>query len=160
MIVMTDGLRTLAGNAMRTALMRFTHSPLSARITGAATTAILQSSSATTVATVGFVSAGMISFSAALGIILGANVGTTVTGWLVAILGFKLKLSAVMLPLILIGTSLKLFAKERFANLGLAIAGFGLIFVGITTMQEAMGGLTVSLPRLICPMIRYWADCN
>jgi phosphate:Na+ symporter len=142
MIVMTDGLRALAGNAMRTVLMRFTHSPLSGAITGAATTAILQSSSATTVATVGFVSAGMISFSAALGIIFGANVGTTVTGWLVAILGFKLKLGAVMLPLIFVGTSLKLFAKERFAHLGLAIAGFGLIFVGIATMQDAMGGLT------------------
>jgi phosphate:Na+ symporter len=141
MIVMTDGLRALAGNAMRTALMRFTRTPLSGAITGAVTTAILQSSSATTVATVGFVGAGLISFSAALGIIFGANVGTTVTGWLVAILGVKLKLGTVILPLIFIGTSLKLFAQERVARLGYAIAGFGLIFVGITTLQEAMGGL-------------------
>ncbi|MGK7929213.1 MAG: Na/Pi cotransporter family protein [Spirulina sp.] len=141
MIVMTDGLRSLAGNAMRTALMRFTRTPLSGVLTGAASTAILQSSSATTVATVGFVSAGLISFSAALGIIFGANLGTTITGWLVAILGFKLKLGTAILPLILIGASLKLFAKGRWANLGYAIAGFGLIFVGIATIQDAMGGL-------------------
>jgi phosphate:Na+ symporter len=142
MIVMTDGLRTLAGNAMRTALMRFTHSPLSGALTGAATTAILQSSSATTVATIGFVSAGLISFSAALGIIFGANVGTTVTGWLVAILGFKLKLGTVMLPLIFVGVSLRLFTRGKWAKAGFALAGFGLIFVGISAMQDAMGGLS------------------
>lgn len=141
MIVMTDGLRALAGRAMRSALMRFTHSPLSGVLTGAATTAILQSSSATTVATVGFVSAGLIKFPEAIGIILGANLGTTVTGWLVAILGFKLKLGTVVLPLVFIGASLKLFANDRWSNLGYAIAGFGLIFVGITTMQDAMRGL-------------------
>jgi phosphate:Na+ symporter len=138
---MTDGLKALAGNAMRRALMQFTHSPLSGAITGATTTAILQSSSATTVATVGFVSAGLITFSAALGIIFGANVGTTVTGWLVAILGFKLKLGTVVLPLIFIGASLKLFAGNRVSKLGYAIAGFGLIFVGIATMQAAMSGI-------------------
>lgn len=139
MIVMTDGLRALAGNAMRRALMRFTRSPLSGVLTGATTTAILQSSSATTVATVGFVSAGLISFSGALGIIFGANIGTTFTGWLVAILGFKLKLGTAVLPLLFMGASLKLLTKGRWASLGYAIAGFGLIFVGITSMQEAMG---------------------
>jgi phosphate:Na+ symporter len=141
MIVMTDGLRSLAGNAMRSALMRFTRSPLSGAITGAVTTAVLQSSSATTVATVGFVSAGLLRFPDALGIIFGANLGTTMTGWLVAILGFKLHLDTAVLPLIFIGTSLKLFAGEKYAKVGLAIAGFGLIFVGISALQEAMSGL-------------------
>ncbi|MDJ0704875.1 MAG: Na/Pi symporter [Leptolyngbyaceae cyanobacterium MO_188.B28] len=141
MIVMTDGLRMLAGNMMRATLMRFTHTPLSGAITGSLTTAVLQSSSATTVATVGFVSAGLISFPAALGIIFGANLGTTITGWLVAIVGFKLKLGSIALPLIFIGASLKLFTKRRYANLGYAIAGFGLIFVGIATMQDGMSGL-------------------
>ncbi|MDJ0649453.1 MAG: Na/Pi symporter, partial [Xenococcaceae cyanobacterium MO_188.B19] len=93
---MTDALKTLAGSAMRRALMQFTRTPISGVLTGALATAVLQSSSATTVATVGFVSAGLIPFSAALGIILGANLGTTMTGWLVAILGFKLKLGTVM----------------------------------------------------------------
>jgi phosphate:Na+ symporter len=141
MIVMTDGLQALAGNAMRRALMRFTRNPVSGVLTGVAATAMLQSSSATTVATVGFVSAGLISFSAALGIIFGANIGTTITGWLVVILGFELKLGTVMLPLIFIGASLKLFARGRFAGWGYAIAGFGLIFVAIATMQDAMSDL-------------------
>ncbi|WP_455216884.1 Na/Pi symporter, partial [Kaarinaea lacus] len=77
MIVMTGGLRELAGVALRARLVRYTSSPLTGAISGAATTAILQSSSATTVAAVGFVSAGLMSFPQALGIIFGANVGTT-----------------------------------------------------------------------------------
>ncbi|MEM9483719.1 MAG: Na/Pi symporter [Cyanobacteria bacterium P01_F01_bin.116] len=152
MIVMTDGLRTLAGNVMRRALMRFTRNSLSGVMTGAVTTAILQSSSATTVATVGFVSAGLISFSGALGIIFGANIGTTFTGWLVAILGFKLKLATAVLPFLFMGASLKLFTKGRWASLGYAIAGFGLIFVGISAMQDAMGGLAgVITPEQLPP---------
>jgi phosphate:Na+ symporter len=140
MIVMTEGLRSLAGNAMRAALMRFTQTPLSGAITGAVATALLQSSSATTVATVGFVSAGLLPFPHALGVIFGANLGTTITGWLVAIVGFKLQLDTVVLPLIFIGASLKLLAGEKYSKTGVAIAGFGLIFVGISTLQTAMGG--------------------
>lgn len=138
---MTDGLRSLAGDVMRAALMRFTRSPLSGAITGATSTAILQSSSATTVAAVGFVGAGLISFPEALGIIFGANIGTTITGWLVVLLGFKLKISLILLPVILIGSMLRLFAKGRLAIIGYAFAGFGLIFVGISLMQQGMGGL-------------------
>jgi len=142
MIVMTDGLRALAARAIRVALMRFTRSPLSGAVTGAVSTAILQSSSATTVAAIGFVGAGLITFSASLGIIFGANIGTTITGWLVALLGFKLNLGTVILPVILVGAILRLFGKGRTANIGYALAGFGLIFVGITLMQQGMGGLT------------------
>ena len=112
MIVLTDGLHALAGNAMRNALMKFTRSPLTGAITGATTTAILQSSSATTVAAVGFVGAGLMSFSASLGIIFGANIGTTITGWLVVLLGFKLKLGTIILPVIFVGAILKLFSKQ------------------------------------------------
>lgn len=139
---MTDGLRALAGSAVRAALMRFTRSPLSGAVTGAVSTAILQSSSATTVAAVGFVGAGLITFSASLGIIFGANIGTTITGWLVALLGFKLNLGTVILPVILVGTILRLFGNGRAANIGYALAGFGLIFVGISLMQQGMSGLT------------------
>ncbi len=141
MIIMTNGLTALAGDSIRRALMRFTHSPLSGAITGATSTALIQSSSATTVAAIGFVGAGLMSFPAALGIVFGANIGTTVTGWLVAILGFKLKLSLIVLPLIFIGAILKLFASGRWANVGYALAGFGVIFVGITFMQQGMQGL-------------------
>ena len=137
-IIMTDGLGHLAGNAMRSALMRFTHSPLSGAFTGSITTAILQSSSATTVAAVGFVGAGLITFSESLGIIFGANIGTTVTGWIVVLLGFKLKLGNLAMIFVLIGVLLRLFAKNKLATFGYTLAGFSIIFVGIAMMQEGM----------------------
>lgn len=138
MIVLTDGLRTLAGSAMRSVLMRFTSSPATGALTGAASTAVLQSSSATTVAAVGFVGAEILTFPQALGIIFGANIGTTFKGWLIAILGFKLSLVNIFLPLVFIGAVLRLFTKGRLSAIGYSIAGFGLIFVGITAMQQSM----------------------
>ncbi|QOR62846.1 Na/Pi cotransporter family protein [Sulfurovum sp. ST-21] len=140
MIIMTDGLRSLAGDRMRNLLMHFTRSPISGAATGAAVTAILQSSSATTVAAVGFVSAGLLAFPEALGIIFGANIGTTITGWMVVLFGFKLNLGTAVLPVIFIGAVLKLFFKKKLAATGYALAGFGLIFIGITFLQEGMSG--------------------
>jgi len=98
MVIMTDGLKGLAGNMLRLTLTRFTHDPVSGAVSGAATTAVLQSSSATTVAAIGFVSAGLLTFPQALGIIFGANIGTTITGWLVALVGFKFKLATIVSP--------------------------------------------------------------
>lgn len=141
MIIMTEGLREIAGDTIRSVLMRFTSSPTTGAVTGAISTAILQSSSATTVAAVGFVGAGLMTFTASLGIIFGANIGTTITGWLVALLGFKLKLGFVMLPLILAGAIMRLFAKGKVSSAGYALAGFGLIFVAIGIMQTSMEGL-------------------
>lgn len=141
MIIMTQGLRALAGAAMRRVLMRFTKSPSTGAMTGAATTAILQSSSVTTIAAVGFVGAGLISYREALGIVFGANLGTTVTGWLVVLIGFKLELGTLMLPLVLIGSLLHLLGRGRLSSIGLAIAGFAVIFIGIGMMQEGMSGL-------------------
>jgi phosphate:Na+ symporter len=141
MVIMTEGLRELAGKAIRSALMRFGSSPASGALTGAISTAILQSSSATTVAVVGFVGAGLMTFNASLGIILGANIGTTITGWLVALLGFKLQLGMLLLPLVLVGAILRLFFSGRLAFAGYALAGFGLIFVGIDAMQQGMADM-------------------
>ena len=141
MIIMTDGLKSLAGDYMRTVIMKFTKNASTGAVTGAVTTAVLQSSSATTVAAVGFVGAGLLTFSESLGIIFGANIGTTVTGWLVVLVGFKLNLADLLLPLILLGAVLKLFANKKLATIGLAIAGFGLIFVGISMMQDIMSSL-------------------
>lgn len=125
-IILTEGLRDLAGDAVRSALMRFTHSPLSGAVTGSITTAILQSSSVTTVAAVGFVGAGLIGFSESLGIIFGANIGTTVTGWIVVLLGFKLKLDSIMMFFILLGVLLKLFAKTELLHLAIHLPVFHL----------------------------------
>lgn len=141
MLIMTEGLRGVAGKSMRAALLRFTSTPASGALSGAIVTAILQSSSATTVATVGFVGAGLMSFKAALGIIFGANIGTTMTGWLVALLGIKLQLGSALLPLVLAGALLRLFGSGRTAAAGFAIAGFGLIFVGLDAMQHGMSGM-------------------
>ena len=138
MIVMTEGLRNLAGRTMRSALMKFTRNPLSGAATGAASTAILQSSSATTVAAVGFVGAELITFPAALGIIFGANIGTTFKGWLIAILGFKLNLLNFFMPLVFAGAVMRLFSKGRLAVIGYTLSGFGIIFIGIYILQNSM----------------------
>ncbi len=152
MSVMTDGLRAMADDRLRSLLARSTRSPLSGAVTGAITTAIVQSSSATTVAAIGFVGAGLMTFPQAVGILLGANIGTTITGWLVALVGFKLKLGTLLLPTILIGVIFRLFGNARWQGLANAIAGFGLIFVGISMLQEGMADFSnIITPDLFPP---------
>jgi phosphate:Na+ symporter len=141
MTLLTDGLKVLAGDALRRVLARFTGGPLRATLSGAALTAMVQSSSATTLATIGFVSAGLLTFPQAVGVVYGANLGTTSTAWLVSLLGLKLSVSAVALPLVGVGALLRLLARDRWAALGTAIAGFGLVFVGIDTLQAGMADL-------------------
>lgn len=145
MIWLTEGLRGLSGQALRSLLARFTKTPFSGALTGAAATALLQSSSATTVTAVGFVGAGLLTFPQALGVIFGANIGTTATGWLVAILGFKLNLGEVVMPVALLGALLRLFGGPRTAFAGGALAGFSLLFIGIDAMQAGMSGLEGAL---------------
>lgn len=149
-IILTNGLRNLAGDTARSALMRFTHSPISGALTGSVTTAILQSSSATTVAAIGFVSAGLITFSQSLGIIFGANIGTTITGWIVVFFGFKLQIVNIMMLLVLLGALLRLFAKNRLATFGYTLAGFSIVFIGIAMMQEGMSAFSeIITPELL-----------
>ena len=141
MTLMTEGLRAMAGDRIRDSLRRVTRSPLSGVMTGLASTALLQSSSATIIATVGFVGAGFLSFYQALSIILGSALGTTVTGWLVALLGFKLQLGSLATVLVLAGAFMRLFGGPSVRGLGYGLAGFGLIFIGIDALQEGLGGL-------------------
>ena len=142
MILMTDGLKALAGDALRSILARFTTNRFSALATGAAATAVVQSSSATTLATIGFVSAGLLTFQNAAGVIIGANLGTTSTGWLVSLLGLKFSIGSIMLPVIGFGALAKLMGKGKIAQAGMALAGFGVIFVGIDTLQAGMKDLS------------------
>ncbi|MDJ0788790.1 MAG: Na/Pi symporter [Myxococcota bacterium] len=142
MVTMTEGLRGLAGDALRRTLRRATRSPSSGALSGMLTTALVQSSSVTTVAAIGFAGAGLLSFPQALGIVFGANAGTTATGWMVAALGFKLELGAVMPAVILFGVLLRLFGPRRWPHLGSALCGFGLIFLGIEGLQSGMQGLS------------------
>lgn len=141
MVVMTEGLRGLAGDALQRILRRFTRSPLSGAATGAGITALVQSSSATTVTAVGFAGAGLIGFPAALGIVFGANLGTTITGWMVALLGFKIQLGLVAPCAVLAGVLLRLFGRGRWSAAGTALAGFGLVFLGIEFLRAGLEGL-------------------
>lgn len=138
MMLLTSGLKGLAGPQARTILARFTRTPLSGAVTGALTTAVVQSSSATTVAAVGFVASGMLTFAQALGIIFGANIGTTITGWMVAALGFKLDLGEAVLPLIFVGALLHLSGRPRLVCIGQALTGFSLLFIGIDYLKDGL----------------------
>ena len=138
MMIMTEGLKELAGHSLRRVLAKYTTNTVSGAAAGAVSTAIVQSSSATTVTAIGFVGAGLMTFPQALGVLFGANIGTTMTGWLVAIVGFKLDLGVVVLPIVLVGAFLKMFGRGRVKPLGWALAGFSLLFIGIDTMQQGM----------------------
>lgn len=140
MKIMTEALREAAGANLRRLLARFTTTPLRGVASGAVVTAFIQSSSATTVMTVGFVGAGLLSFPQALGVIYGANIGTTITGWIVSLVGFKLKLGAVAMGLLFVASLTLLLSQGRAARLGRIAAGFCLLFIGLDLMQEGMSG--------------------
>ena len=145
MTVMTDGLKALAGSALRTVLGKAAATPLSGAFWGAIVTLLVQSSSAVTMTTIGLVSAGLLTFPQGLGLVFGANVGTTGTGWLVALIGVRVSLSTYALPLIFVGALTKLLAGGRIAAAGASLAGFALVLYGLTTLQQGMGGLAESL---------------
>lgn len=142
MILMTDGLKAIAGSALRSVLARMVRGPVSGVGWGAAVTALVQSSSATTMTTIGFVSAGLLTFPQAIGVIFGANLGTTSTGWIVSLLGFKLSIGTIAQPVIFLGVVLRLLGRDRAAALGTTLAGFGLLFVGLDVLQAGMAGLS------------------
>jgi len=138
MTLLTEGLKDVAGDRLKQWLHRFTGGIFSSIASGAVITAIVQSSTATTVMTVGFVSAGLLTFMQSIGVIIGANIGTTSTGWIVSLIGFKVNLHAFALAAIGIGIFLKLFSRGRFVSHGSIFAGFGLFFLGIEILQEGM----------------------
>ena len=150
MSLLTDGLTHFAGDSLRRGLLRFTGSPFKAFVSGTLLTLVVQSSTATTVTLIGFVSAGLITFAQSLGVVMGASLGTTGTGWIVSTLGLKVQLGLYTLPLVGTGALLRLLAKGRWRHLGTALAGFGMLFVGIDTMPEGMRGMgeQFTLPEL------------
>ncbi len=151
MVLLTDGLKASAGDALRTGLQRFARTPARGLVSGASVTALVQSSSATTLTTIGFVSAGLLTFPQAVGVIFGANLGTTSTGWIVSLLGLRISVGTVALPLVGIGALMHLLAKGRWKNGGMALVGFGLIFVGIDTLRLGMEGLAEGIDPASLP---------
>lgn len=107
MSLLSEGLTTFAGSSLQKALARFTGTPFKAFLSGATITALVQSSSATTITLIGFVSAGLITFSQAIGVVIGASLGTTFTGWIISTLGLKISLGFYVLPFIGIGAFFK-----------------------------------------------------
>jgi phosphate:Na+ symporter len=148
--LMTDGLKLAAGPALERILALSTRTRLRGLASGALVTVAVQSSSAVTVATIGFINAGLLSLSQALWVLFGANVGTTMTGWLVALVGMKFKIDAFALPLIGLGMLLRLTGDNtRRGSVGMALAGFGILFLGIDLLKETFSGVAAdfTLPQ-------------
>ncbi|MDR2398021.1 MAG: Na/Pi cotransporter family protein [Spirochaetaceae bacterium] len=140
MKVMSDGIQHTAGPRLQQVLSFMTGNRVTAVLTGLAVTAIIQSSSATTVMVVSFVNAGLLTLSQAIGVIMGANIGTTITGWIISLVGFTLSISALALPAVGLGFIMWMI-KWKHRVLGEVILGFGLLFLGLDS-------LTQSMPRL------------
>ena len=141
MNLMSAGLQKAAGSKMRGMLTAMTSNPFKGVLTGLGITSVIQSSSATTVMTVGFVNAGLLTLSQAVGVIMGANIGTTVTAWLVSLLGFKADISLFAVPLMAVGFILSLSKSDKRRHISELIVGFSLLFLGLSLMKESVPDL-------------------
>lgn len=138
MKIFSDGLQKVAGNKLRAVLKGMTKNRLSGIVTGFGATTITQSSTTTTVMVVSFVNAGLITFVESTGVIMGANIGTTVTAWMVSIFGFQMKITPIAISLIGIFFPFLFFGREKFRNLAEAMIGFGILFIGLEFIKEAV----------------------
>ncbi len=142
MQLMTDGLKIAAGHTLRNILAKSTSTPLRGVLSGAFITSLVQSSSAVTVATIGFVNASLMNLKQAVTIIYGSNIGTTMTGWLVALIGFQFHIKVFALPMIGLGMFARLIrGTDRYGALGMALAGFGVFFMGIDILKSTFSGI-------------------
>lgn len=156
MNMMSAGLQKAAGNRLRNILAAITSNPLKGVVTGLGITSIIQSSSATTVMVVGFVNAGLLTLAQAIGVIMGANIGTTVTAWLVSFLGFKADISILAVPLMAVGFVMSLAKKENYRNISEFIIGFALLFLGLSLMKDSVPDLRET-PEVL-QFITEWTD--
>jgi phosphate:Na+ symporter len=141
MKTMSEGLQKVAGNRLRNILSAMTTNRFTGVLTGLIITAIIQSSSATTVMVVSFVNAGLLSLAQAIGVIMGANVGTTVTAWIIALFGFTVDISALSLPVIAVGLPMLFSKKSNWKSLGEFIMGFALLFLGLYYLKTSVPDL-------------------
>jgi len=150
MSMITEGLKTAGAAQLRQILVGASRSRARGIASGFVITAVVQSSSAVTVAVIGFVNAGLMTLYQSLGVLVGANVGTTMTSWLVAAVGFEVPLESFALPLVGLGMLLRLARPgRRLGSLGLALAGFGLFFVGLAVLRESLGALAGSVQPIL-----------
>ena len=141
MNLMSSGLQKAAGDRLRSFLSAMTSNPFKRVMTGVGITALIQSSSATTVMVVSFVNAGLLTLVQAIGVIMGANIGTTITAWMVSLLGFKADISILAVPLMLLGFLFSNSKKNQQKNIGELIVGFSLLFLGLSFMKESVPDL-------------------
>ena len=156
MNLMSEGLQKAAGDRLRRFLEAMTSNRFKSVATGLTITSIIQSSSATTVMVVGFVNAGLLALHQAVGVIMGANIGTTVTAWLISLLGFKADISILAVPLMALGFVVSISKKERYKNLSECVIGFALLFLGLSLMKESVPDLNET-PEVLS-FIQGWAD--
>lgn len=138
MKIMSEGIQKAAGHKMKSILNFMTGNRFAAVFTGFAITAIIQSSSATTVMVVSFVNANLMSLAQSIGVIMGANIGTTVTGWMVAILGFKVKVTALAIPAVAIGFPFIIIKSLKKSDWGEILIGFGILFLGLGFLKDSV----------------------
>ena len=141
MNLMSSGLQKAAGDRLRGFLSAMTSNPFKGVLTGLGITSVIQSSSATTVMVVSFVNAGLLTLTQAISVIMGANIGTTVTAWLVAWLGFKADISILAVPLMALGFVLSISKKDQRRNLSELVIGFSLLFLGLSLMKNSVPDL-------------------
>jgi len=142
---LTEGLKSLAGDSLRRALQTVVSGRFSAVASGALFTVAIQSSTATILTVIGFVSAGLVTFTQAVGITIGATLGTTSTPWLVAVFGLRIRIADFAMPLLGVGALLWIVARGKWRSLGAILAGFGLLFTGIDYLQTGMAGISWDL---------------
>lgn len=156
MNMMSSGLQKVAGERLRSFLAAMTSNPFKRVLTGLSITAIIQSSSATTVMVVSFVNAGLLTLTQAVGVIMGANIGTTVTAWIISLLGFTADISVLSIPLVAVGFICSISKNSKRKNIGEFIIGFSLLFLGLSFMKESVPDLQSSPEAL--SFIARWTD--
>jgi phosphate:Na+ symporter len=154
MKVMSDGIQQNAGDRLQKFLNLMTGNRFSAVLTGLLVTAIIQSSSATTVMVVSFVNAGLLTLTQSIGVIMGANIGTTITAWIVSLVGFSMKISALAIPAIGLGFLLKTI-RWKHKDFGDVVLGFGLLFLGLDFLTKSMPTLTPEMLGFITSFSNY-----
>ena len=156
MNLMSSGLQKAAGDKLRGFLSAMTSNPFKGVMTGVGVTSLIQSSSATTVMVVSFVNAGLLTLAQAISVIMGANIGTTVTAWLVAWLGFKADISILAIPLMAVGFLCSNSKKNQRQNIGELVVGFSLLFLGLSFMKESVPDLNQT-PEVL-EFVKSWAS--
>ncbi|MCK9339638.1 MAG: Na/Pi cotransporter family protein [Bacteroidales bacterium] len=141
---MSEALQRLAGPSLRSVLSSFTSNRFKAVLTGTFVTSLIQSSSATTVMVVSFVNAGILNLSNAIGVIMGANIGTTVTAWIITLFGIKVDIAVYSIPIIGLGFICMMLRSKKVQHIGEFLLGFGLLFLGLTFLKDSLSDLDLA----------------